>query len=111
MSKKSVNKRFMIRQGDVMLVPFEGTLPEDATKEKDTVLAHGEAHGHYHRTATPDSAIFNFMQNGEEVRVLNLPTPAKLLHEEHDPIELPAGGYKIIRQRTFQRGVVRNVLD
>lgn len=110
MSKKN-NVKFQIRQGDVLVESFVGEIPVDAIKEEDTILAWGEATGHTHRVETKDSAIFNFTMGEEAVRVLNLPTPAKLLHQEHDPIELPAGGYRIIQQRTFSRGVVRNVAD
>jgi hypothetical protein len=86
----------MYRQGDVLIVSTKAVESGDEEpKDSDgsTVLAHGEATGHKHR----------FMDDGEVVasraqRQLTLMRTSALLHEEHSPIEIPAGRYDLPRQ-------------
>lgn len=88
------------RQGDVLLVAVEA-IPTGATPERRTgriVLAEGEATGHAHAIAEPDARAFT--HDGQ--RYLLTRSVAKLLHEEHAPIEVPAGSWRIVIQREYE---------
>ena len=101
----------MYRQGDVLIVPVK-TVPKDARpiqREGGTiVLAHGEATGHTHAIAEPSAMFF---EAAGAHRFLSLVKPARLQHEEHAPIYLPAGNYEVIRQREYTPEAIRNVAD
>ena len=82
------------RQGDVLLVKID-ELPTDAKKEdtgkRDVVIAHGEVTGHKHQFVFRDAEMFRGGA-GQVLRVLKDGAP--LEHEEHSPIEFPAGIYE-----------------
>ncbi|MDQ7909758.1 hypothetical protein RB614_35080 [Phytohabitans sp. ZYX-F-186] len=90
------------RQGDVLVVAVE-RLPDGLTpvarEDGAVVLAHGEATGHRHAIREPHAELLE----GRGERFLRIAGgPARLVHEEHDPIVLPAGAYQVIRQREYQ---------
>jgi hypothetical protein len=88
------------RQGDVLLVAVEA-LPEGATPERRTgriVLAEGEVTGHAHAIEERDARAF--MHGGE--RYLLTRSIAQLVHEEHAPIEVPPGTWRIVIQREYE---------
>jgi hypothetical protein len=94
------------RQGDVLLVAVEA-IPAQvspvAREDGVLVLAHGEATGHRHAIAEPHADLL--AAPGEEIerRFLRVVGgPAYLVHEEHNPIALPAGSYQVIRQRAYE---------
>jgi len=103
----------MYRQGDVLLVPIDD-LPAEieavALEAGRTVLAHGEMTGHAHAITSRDATLW---EDKRGARFLRLDGPCSLLHEEHDPIELPAGRYKVIRQVEYVPGphIARAVED
>lgn len=91
------------RQGDVLLIRVEGevkTLPHRsvARDEGRIVLAYGEATGHAHAIADADAELFE-LETGE--RFLVTSRGVSLRHEEHDTVELPAGAYRVVRQREY----------
>lgn len=89
----------MVRQGDVLLTP--STIPEDAQSvpldEGRLILAYGEESGHAH-AVKGEAELFEM--NGR--RYLNVTEDATLVHEEHGTINLPVGGYQVVRQRVFR---------
>ena len=98
----------MYRQGDVLLVPCG--LPSDAKKAKvdgRIVLATGEATGHAHTVAEADAELYEL---GEE-RFLSTEKAVAVEHQEHATVEVPAGTYKVIRQREYSPQEIRNVRD
>jgi len=82
------------RQGDVLLVKVDD-LPANAKKEaigrKNVIIAHGEVTGHKHQFVFRDAEMFRGGA-GQVLRVLKDGAP--LQHEEHSPIEFPAGLYE-----------------
>jgi len=101
----------MYRQGDVLLVPVP-EIPADATpgrrEQGRIVLAHGEATGHAHAIADPDAEI---LEDGA-IRYLRVgDRGAALTHEEHGPIQLPPGTYRVVIQREYTPEGNRNVRD
>jgi hypothetical protein len=108
----------MYRQGDVLIVPLaETAVPgtaHDATSEpRDRrgrlVLALGEVTGHAHAVVGPGRLIRE--TNAFGPMLLHVPEGARVVHEEHAPISLPKGWYRVVRQREYVPGSVRIVAD
>lgn len=115
----------MFRQGDVLIEEVselpsgpERLVPREGGR---VILAHGEVTGHAH-AITDQSAVlmsFDVVQNGTrrgtavavEERYLKLERQSTLKHEEHGPIELPAGTYKVTIQRQWDPVGWRQVVD
>ena len=93
------------RQGDIVLQRIPAPPPgcaEVPPRRHGGALAHvlaeGEGGGHAHRVpAEPGTRLLQ----GEGEAYLELVAPARLLHEEHAPIDLPAGAYRVVRQRRY----------
>jgi hypothetical protein len=97
------------RQGDVLLVPI-ATLPPNATLvscDDAVVLAYGEATGHRHQI----SAKYANLYECDGGRLIKAKTGACLLHEEHAPIVLQPGFYKVVQQREYHPAALRPVCD
>jgi hypothetical protein len=93
------------RQGDVLLIKLAEAeadalhLKERARPTKGRlILAHGEATGHSH-SIDGATASLHELRFGE--RHLTVWAPTELTHEEHAPIQLDPGFYRVIRQREF----------
>ncbi|WP_026342778.1 hypothetical protein [Nocardia sp. BMG111209] len=106
----------MFRQGDVLIVPMAeeavpGHLREAPGEPRDArgrmVLALGEVSGHAHALTAPG----RLLRSDPSVRLLHLPEGGRLVHEEHAPIVLPKGWYRVVRQREYTPGAVRIVAD
>jgi hypothetical protein len=106
----------MYRQGDVLVVPIkESELPAElvpAPRDRGgrLVLAYGEATGHAH-VATGDGLKLLCLPDDLESMFLHVEGYGRLSHEEHGPIPLPAGYYRVVRQREYVPGSVRPVAD
>ena len=107
----------MFRQGDVLLVKVD-KIPKgakDVTPDDRIVLAYGEVTGHAHAIYEPQTKnkplgkakIFDF----ETERFLRVMEQTALKHEEHTEIPLPAGDYKVIRQKEYSPERDRLVAD
>ncbi|MFE1783511.1 hypothetical protein ACFW9F_13180 [Streptomyces sp. NPDC059506] len=108
----------MYRQGDVLIVPVTGEqLPEGAgdlpQQPRDPrgrlVLALGEVTGHAHAVVGPGALRREPGPFG--AAWLHLPDGGRVVHEEHAPIPLPKGWYRVVRQREYTPGAVRVVAD
>ena len=110
------------RQGDVLIELVKPTKPTaELPRDPDgsTVLARGEVTGHRHRF-NGDSGVLMFRDDGlardlaPELYVGHVTVPdggAELRHEEHNTIDLPAGTYRIRRQREWTSEQFRVVAD
>ncbi len=111
------------RQGDVLIERID-TIPTTANKQPRSsriILAHGEATGHHHALETTDPA--DWWKEGvistanEKPSTLagelfvSLPVGGVVTHQEHSEIKLPAGQYRIIRQREYAPEAIHNVAD
>lgn len=105
----------VLRQGDVCLVRVR-EIPKDAEaqkpKGKKVILALGEATGHHHR--------FEFLNTEHNVKLFHSGAGrylevgkggAKLLHEEHSTVDVPAGKYLLPTQVEYQPTELRQVAD
>jgi hypothetical protein len=107
-------KQQIFRQGDVLLVAV-AVLPEgakDITPDDRIVLAYGEVTGHAHAIEEPASKArpARLWDAGAE-RFLQVLEKTALRHEEHAPVELPAGVYRVVQQREYSPEEIRNVAD
>ncbi|WP_086729703.1 hypothetical protein [Streptomyces carpinensis] len=108
----------MYRQGDVLIVPVaDDAVPPHATRApkepRDArgrlVLALGEVTGHAHAVVGPGHLVREPGAFGP--MLLHLPEGGRVVHEEHAPITLPKGWFRVIRQREYVPGSVRIVAD
>ena len=108
----------MYRQGDVLVLPvseddvppaIKTSSPEPRDGRARIVLAFGEATGHAHAITAPGELFRTASPLDPDY--LHLPRGGRLTHEEHAPITLPAGWYRVIRQREYTPREVRTVAD
>lgn len=98
----------MYRQGDVLIVEAKrGPMRGQVKPASDNVLVYGEATGHAHRVES-DTAIIMDTPDGKTV---DAPHGFRVVHEEHDTIEIPEGFYRIVRQREYDEEQIRYVAD
>jgi hypothetical protein len=104
----------LYRQGDILLEPIPalpaGCAEAEAQERKGAlvhVLAEGEVSGHAHCIAAGPGISFLRRQDGGDplaVGYLAVKALARLVHDEHGPVELPAGNYRVIQQRRYDPG-------
>jgi hypothetical protein len=98
----------MWRHGDVLVAAID-EIPADAKQLEHVILARGEMTGHAHRIADSKTAIL-YETNGL-LFVKVIADKATLVHEEHKPIELPRGTYRVWQQREYTPQEIRRVYD
>ena len=96
------------RHGDVLLEQKKD-LPSTREKLPHTILAHGEVTGHAHRIKESAEADLYATSDGLYLHVTG--ETATVIHEEHAPISLGKGYYRIWRQREYSPEEVRIVRD
>lgn len=96
------------RHGDV-LVEAVAKIPNDATRRNHLTLAEGELTGHSHRVAEPGSAVLYETRSDRFLHVVG--ERATLIHEEHGPITLTTGFYRVWQQREYSPQEIRTVRD
>jgi hypothetical protein len=94
-----------LRQGDVLLIRVD-EIPDSATPvARDggaVVLAYGEVTGHRHAVHERHAELLELPDAEVEQRFLRIAgREARLVHEEHDPIALAPGCYRVVRQREY----------
>jgi hypothetical protein len=97
--------RDMYRQGDLLFraVP---ELPEGLTERASKVIAQGEVTGHSH--CLLEGRVLEDRQGALFLEVMR---PTQIIHQQHHPIELPGGCYRVIRQREYTPEAIREVAD
>lgn len=98
----------LYRHGD-LLVQSTDAIPADARPVSHLVLAEGELTGHSHRIAEKNAA--QLFQSSSELYLRITDDLATLVHQEHGPIELPRGLYRVWRQREYSPQEIRIVRD
>lgn len=103
-----------IQQGDVLLqavheIP-KGAKPKTRGK-KGFVLAEGEATGHHHVIDCPEQVIEFYEHEG--LLFVKNKKPVTITHEEHQPLNLPAGTWKVdkVREYDYLSQMSRPVVD
>jgi hypothetical protein len=94
----------MYRQGDVLIIPVD-QIPSDLEPVtrygRQVVLAYGEATGHAHAIRDERAALFRDPKLAAIFMLVSGDQPVALEHDEHDPIAIPPGQYRIVRQREY----------
>jgi len=101
----------IVRQGDVLLM-LEAKPTAKFSKVPPIggrlILARGEATGHHHSIAATDAELMK--ANG--ITYLDVKKALTMLtHQEHAPIPLKRGTYRVVRQREYSPEAIRNVAD
>jgi hypothetical protein len=102
-------------QGDVYLERISATEIDPATEvlERDSdgslTLAHGEVTGHRHRFHRGERV--RYFRNEKLERRLLIEQGAVLRHEEHGPVHVPAGAYRVIQPMEYTPEAPRQVED
>lgn len=107
----------IFRQGDVLL-ELVAAIPQgakDVTAGDRIVLAYGEATGHTHAVHDPltektPKGRAKLWDAGAE-RFLQVIEKTALKHEEHAPVELDPGIYRVVQQREYGPEEIRSVSD
>ena len=98
----------LYRHGDVLIASVP-SLPVGSVPRSGLILAHGEHTGHSHRIRETGAA--SLYVYGKELYLLVSAPSATLTHEEHRPIELPIGVYRVWQQREYTPSAIRTVVD
>ncbi len=100
--------RAQYRHGDV-LIEERKALPRTSEKLSHTILAHGEVTGHGHRIRESAGADLYDTNDGLYLHVRG--ASVSVVHEEHSPIALTSGYYRVWRQREYSPQEIRVVRD
>jgi len=98
----------MWRHGDVLIAPL-GAIPGKAVRLAHTVLARGEVTGHSHRILERSAA--DLWELGGSLYLKVTADKVTVVHQEHAPITLPRGSYRVWIQREYTPATVRRVAD
>ena len=105
------------QQGDVCYERIdklpEGVTPVKRTHEKGHILAAGEATGHHHTITVPKIDDMDAIRTADGGWLLTLRAEGTLVHQEHKPIVVPIGTYRIghEREKDWFSLAVRKVVD
>jgi hypothetical protein len=97
----------MWRHGDVLIAEVGG-VPQGANRQPNVILAYGEVTGHSHRIEDPTKAELWAHQG---VLYLVVLAQTRVIHEEHHPITLNPGTYRVWQQREYTPEKIRIVRD
>lgn len=101
-----MNDEPIYRQGDVLLnmvdqLPVGARVSAVAPDNGRLLLALGEVTGHAHAVDAADAELLDVRTANRIDRYLRVRSRTRLVHEEHGPIELEPGLYRVGIQRTF----------
>ncbi|GAA2614114.1 hypothetical protein GCM10010399_51200 [Dactylosporangium fulvum] len=85
-------------------------VPAPRDRSGRMILARGEATGHAHVIVGPDVTLLADRDDIDRLFVKVI-SRARVVHEEHGPIAVPAGAYRVVRQREYIPGSYRPVAD
>jgi len=92
-----------------LLIEQVDALPNQREKLQHATLAHGEVTGHSHRIQEVADADLYQTSRGLFLHVRGM--SVTVVHQEHDPITLPSGFYRVWRQREYSPQEIRVVRD
>lgn len=101
-------------QGDVTFVPQEVTLSDKLEQHNGSfVLAYGEKSGHRHVITVERPESMKIQKIGDEMYFIFLSEPGTITHEEHKPIVLEPGTYRVGKERELDHFMkaIRRVVD
>jgi hypothetical protein len=96
------------RHGDVLIAQINA-LPQNVTRSSSPILVRGEVTGHSHRIE--DTQTTEVWRDNSGQIYLTVLAATRIIHEEHKPITLPPGTYRVWQQREYTPQRVRPVYD
>ncbi len=101
------------RQGDVLIERIDGIPSEaiPATFQPRWILAEGEVTGHTHSVAAENATLLLLELDNQMEMYLRVHAQTQVTHQEHGPITLAPGDYRIGRQREYSPEEIRRVAD
>jgi hypothetical protein len=103
------------RQGDVLIQRVRTRAPKgrQVTDQGRVILAYGEVTGHAHEIVAPPDELppAQLFEEPDGTRYLFVDRACALVHQEHGPIALAPGVYRVVRQREYSPEAIRNVAD
>ena len=96
------------RHGDVLIASVP-SLPARAKASESAILVHGELTGHSHRILERSAAELWELDGSLYLKVIA--DKATVVHQEHGPITLPRGSYRVWIQREYTPATIRRVAD
>lgn len=100
------------RQGDVFIQSIQAIpAASRATPLPHGVLVHGEITGHSHRVEDLREASLFSGRTPDEIYIEVTGDVVRIVHEEHGPVSLPGGLYRVWRQREYAPDAIRVVVD
>jgi hypothetical protein len=103
-----MEKPMLWRHGDVLIAGAQD-VPAGARRRPGTVMAYGEVTGHSHRFQ--EAGAVELWEHDGIIFVNVLTEAATIVHEEHRPISIPRGVYKVWMQREYTPQAIRPVVD
>lgn len=97
------DKLKQIQQGDVLLQEV-GHIPIDAEQiptENRVILARGEKTGHSHVINSDQARLWTLTRDGITELYLEVQTPVTIVHDEHKPLPIPKGNYRVGRVKEY----------
>jgi len=120
----SVKNKFVVRQGDICLIRTDNVpanLVRKPTEDSAVTVGFGEVTGHHHTIqdavwyVAPETTVEDLHQfalgNGTVPVFVALDEASVLTHQEHAPISLDAGVWRVLRQREYTPERVLSVRD
>jgi len=101
-------------QGDVPIYPYDGEVKGETVAHNGSLtLAWGEATGHHHTIHVPNIEDMDAVRTSDGGWILTLRAEGVLKHQEHQPITIAPGKYRIGREREYDpfSKSVRKVID
>lgn len=100
-------------QGDITFIPITGKLTGKKEEHSGSyIVGYGEATGHHHKVtvANPDDLEIVAIEGGY---VMRLKSEGTVTHQEHQPITLAPGLYRVGHEREMDyfSMAVRRVID
>ena len=97
----------MWRHGDVLIAATDA-IPQGARAQSRAVLAYGEVTGHSHRIEHPEKVQVWELNSSLFLEIF---ATTRVIHEEHSPITLPPGNYRIWQQREYTPEAIQFIRD
>ena len=92
-----------IQQGDVLFQQVS-SIPDEAQRlpnEGQVIVARGEATGHNHVIRSDRASLWELTRNGVTALYLEVQAPVTVVHEEHKPLPIPPGIYRVGRVKEY----------
>jgi hypothetical protein len=104
-----------IQQGDVLLQEIK-SLPEGAKQtpgEGRIVVSRGEHGGHSHIIDSDRAKLWKLTRDGITELYLEVQVPVTLVHDEHKPLPIPVGIYRVgrVKEYDYFAEMERKVID